>query len=81
MSAEPERPLVGEGLRILRNAGSILLGDAGGEVLTTYAVALTALSVGPSGFGTLAEVQAFMDPVEIAAFWIISVGVLFAPSY
>jgi O-antigen/teichoic acid export membrane protein len=54
-------------VRILRNAGSILLGDLGGDILTTYAIALAAVKLGPAGFGMLAEAQAFMDPFETAA--------------
>jgi len=50
--------------RILRNAGSLLLSGAVGEVLTTYAIGLTALTLGPAGFGKLSEAQAFMDPFE-----------------
>src|ERR1700690_847573 len=54
-------------MRIVRNAGSILLSSASGEILTTYAVALAALALGPAGFGTLAEAQAFMDPFDSLA--------------
>jgi O-antigen/teichoic acid export membrane protein len=55
------------GFRILRNAGSILLGDAGGDVLTMFAIGLSAVALGPAGFGTLSEAQAFMDPFDTAA--------------
>jgi O-antigen/teichoic acid export membrane protein len=53
--------------KIVRNAGSILLGDAGGEILTAYAIALAALKLGKAGFGTLSEAQAFMEPFEALA--------------
>ena len=64
MATLDKRPVA---FRILRNAGSILLGNIGGELLTTYAIALAALSLGPAGFGRLSEAQAFMDPFETAA--------------
>lgn len=55
--------------RILRNAVSILIGDAAGEVLTTYAIALAALHLGPRMFGQLSEAQGFFDPFDaLAAF-------------
>jgi O-antigen/teichoic acid export membrane protein len=54
----------GAAFRIARNAGSMLLGDAAGEVLNSYAMVIAALSLGPAGFGTLSEAQAFMDPFE-----------------
>lgn len=57
----------GVAYRILKNAISILAGNAGGEVLTTYAIALAAVSLGPTGFGELSEAQAFMDPFDVAA--------------
>jgi O-antigen/teichoic acid export membrane protein len=53
--------------RILRNAGSIVLGDTAGDVLIGYAVALAAISLGPRGFGTLSEAGAFMDLFEAAS--------------
>lgn len=53
--------------RILRNAASILLGDAAGEVFAGYAILLAATSLGPAGFGRLAEAQAFMDPFDALA--------------
>lgn len=62
MTAPPETR--GAAFRIARNAGSMLLGDAAGEVLNSYAMVLAALSLGPSGFGTLSEAQAFIDPFE-----------------
>jgi O-antigen/teichoic acid export membrane protein len=43
----------------------MLLGDAAGEVLVGYAMVLAAVSLGPAGFGTLSEAQAFMDPFEM----------------
>lgn len=57
----------GTSLRIARNAISMLASDAGGEVLTSYVVALSALSLGPSGFGVLSAGQAFMDPFDALA--------------
>jgi PST family polysaccharide transporter len=66
-SSSPARKDSGAALRIIRNAASILLGNAGGEILTTYAIALAAVSLGPAGFGELSEAQAFMDPFDVAA--------------
>lgn len=57
----------GAAYRIARNALSILLGDAAGEVLTGYAIVLAVVSLGPSGFGTLSEAQAFMEPFDALA--------------
>jgi O-antigen/teichoic acid export membrane protein len=48
--------------RIAKNAASILLKNAAGDVLTSYAIALAAVSLGASGFGILSSAQAFMDP-------------------
>jgi O-antigen/teichoic acid export membrane protein len=74
---EAEQPSAA--VRILRNAGSILLGDIGGDVLTTYAIALAALKLGPGGFGTMSEAQAFVDPFETAAgFGLIQVAITVA---
>jgi O-antigen/teichoic acid export membrane protein len=53
--------------RIVRNAGSILLGDAGGQILTGVCIALAAVKLEPAGFGRLAEAQAFVDPFEAVA--------------
>jgi O-antigen/teichoic acid export membrane protein len=53
--------------RVLRNVASILLGDAAGDVLIGYALALAAISLGPSGFGTFSEARAFMDLFEAAS--------------
>jgi O-antigen/teichoic acid export membrane protein len=65
--------------RILRNTGSILLSGAVGEILTTYAIALTAIALGPAGFGRLSEAQAFMDPFEtLAGFGLIQVSITIA---
>lgn len=65
--------------RILRNAGSIILGSAGGEVLTTYAIALCAVSMGPAGFGSYSEAQAFVEPFDaIATFGLMQVAVTVA---
>lgn len=47
--------------RILRNAASILLSNAAGEVFTSYSLVLTALSLGAAKFGTLSASQAFVD--------------------
>lgn len=65
--------------RIARNAASILLGNAAGEVLAGYALVLAAVSLGPSGFGTLSEAQAFMEPFEaLAALGLGSVAITLA---
>jgi O-antigen/teichoic acid export membrane protein len=62
--------------KILRNAASILLGDAFGEAVTGYAIALAAISLGPRLFGELSEAQAFADPfVALAAFGLTPVAV------
>jgi O-antigen/teichoic acid export membrane protein len=53
--------------RIARNAASLLLGNAAGELLAGYALVLTAVALGPAGFGTLSEAQAFMEPFESLA--------------
>ncbi len=53
--------------KIARNAASILIGDAAGEMLVGYAIVLGAVSLGPSGFGILCEAQAFMDPFDALA--------------
>jgi O-antigen/teichoic acid export membrane protein len=53
--------------RILRNAASSLLGEAAGEVLVAYSLVLAAVSLGPVGFGRLAEAQGFMDPFDALA--------------
>jgi PST family polysaccharide transporter len=67
------------GKRILRNASSILVSNAAGEILSTYAVGLAALALGPAGFGTLAAAQAFMDPFEtLAGFGLIQVSITLA---
>jgi O-antigen/teichoic acid export membrane protein len=66
-------------MRIARNAISMLASDAGGEILTSYAVALAALSLGPAGFGTLSAGQAFMDPFEaLAGFGLSSIAITMA---
>jgi O-antigen/teichoic acid export membrane protein len=62
--------------KILRNAASILLGDAFGEAITGYAIALAAISLGPRLFGDLSEAQAFADPFgSLAAFGLTPVAV------
>lgn len=62
--------------RIARNASSLLLSGAAGEVLNTYAIALSALALGPSGFGKLSAAQAFMDPFEtLAGFGLVQVTI------
>src|SRR3569623_2676918 len=53
--------------RIARNAASVVLGDAAGDILIAYTVVLAAKSLGPRGCGTLSEAQAFMDPFDVAA--------------
>jgi O-antigen/teichoic acid export membrane protein len=82
MSASlPKSANLSAGKRILRNASSILVSNAAGEILSTYAVGLAALSLGPSGFGTLAEAQAFVDPFEtLAGFGLIQVSITLAAS-
>lgn len=62
--ADPARGTVS---RVLRNIASILLGDAAGDVLVGYAIALAAVSLGPQGFGTFSEARAFMDLFEAAS--------------
>lgn len=65
--------------RIFRNASSLLISGGIGEVLTTYAVGLSAIALGPAGFGTLAEAQAFMDPFEtLAGFGLVQVSITIA---
>src|SRR5258708_9743518 len=57
----------------------MLASDAGGEILTSYAIALAALSLGPAGFGILSASQAFMDPFEaLAGFGLSSIAVTVA---
>jgi O-antigen/teichoic acid export membrane protein len=74
-------PVESASRRIARNATSILLGDAAGEILNGYAIVLAAVSLGPSGFGTLSEAQAFMDPIEaISALGLGSVALTIAAS-
>jgi O-antigen/teichoic acid export membrane protein len=53
--------------RIARNAISILVGDAFGEILTGYAILLAASTLGPGGFGRLSDAQNFMDVFDILA--------------
>ena len=53
--------------KILRNAGSILLGDAAGQVLIGAAIALAAVRLGPTGFGVMSEAQAFVEPFDAVA--------------
>ena len=56
-----------------------MLGNAAGEVLAGYALVLAAVSLGPSGFGTLSEAQAFMEPFEaLAALGLGSVAITLA---
>ena len=57
----------GAGRRIARNAASIVLGDAAGEIFGGYAIVLAATSLGPAGFGRLSEGQAFMEPFDALA--------------
>jgi O-antigen/teichoic acid export membrane protein len=80
----PEGPVAkaaapGASMRIARNAISMLVSDASGEVLVTYAVALAALSLGPAGFGVLSAGQAFMDPFDaLAGFGLSSIAITFS---
>lgn len=53
--------------KILRNAASVLLGSAGGELLTTYALGLAAVGLGPAGFGVLSTARAFTEPFQSIA--------------
>jgi len=53
--------------RIARNTFSILVGNAGGEILTTYAIVLSASALSPTGFGELATASAFCDPFQTLA--------------
>lgn len=65
--------------RIARNAASILAGTAAGEVLTTYALGLAALSLGSAGFGTLQTARAFAEPFQsLATFGLGSVAITMA---
>jgi PST family polysaccharide transporter len=69
----------GAGRRIARNAASIVLGDAAGELLGGYAIILAATSLGPAGFGRLSEAQAFMEPFDaLAALGLGSVAITMA---
>ena len=55
--------------RIARNAASVLLGSAAGEILTGYALVLAAVTLGPGGFGELNSAQALMEPfLQLAGF-------------
>jgi len=73
---QPERSA---SFRIARNAVSLLAGNAAGELLASYALVLTAVSLGPAGFGTLSEAQAFMEPFEsLAALGLGSVAITVA---
>src|SRR5512138_2211630 len=76
-----QRAELSAGRRILRNAASLLFSGAAGEVLTTYAVGLAAITLGPAGFGRLAEAQAFVDPFDaLAGFGLIQVSITLAAS-
>ena len=55
------------GRRIVRNAASVVLGDAAGDVFAGYAIILAATSLGPAGFGRLSEAQAFVEPFDALA--------------
>lgn len=67
------------GRRIVRNAASIVLGDAAGEVFVGYAIVLAAGSLGPAGFGQLSEAQAFMEPFDsLAALGLGNVAIMMA---
>lgn len=67
MAAAGAKPEIAMGRKIVRNAASILLGDAAGEVLTATAIALAAIKLGRAGFGRLSEAQAFMEPFAALA--------------
>jgi O-antigen/teichoic acid export membrane protein len=65
--------------RILKNTASILISDAAGEAITGYAIALSAVHLGPGPFGALSEAQAFLDPFEaIATFGLTPVAIMLA---
>jgi PST family polysaccharide transporter len=51
----------------VRNAASVLIGSAGGEVLTGYAIVLAAVTLGAAGFGPLSSAQALMEPFDVLA--------------
>lgn len=73
------QPVRRASFKIARNAASIFLGDAAGEVLVGYALILAAVSLGPAGFGTLSEAQAFMEPFDaLAALGLVSVSITVA---
>ncbi len=62
--------------RILRNAGSILIGDAAAQVLVGAAIAIAAVRLGPAGFGTLSTAQAYVEPfTALAAFGLQQVAI------
>jgi O-antigen/teichoic acid export membrane protein len=62
--------------RIVRNAAGILLGSASGEILTGYALVLSALTLGRAGFGKLSSAQALVEPFEqLASFGLALVAV------
>lgn len=61
--ARPRGPLY----KIARNAISILVGNALGEILSTYAIVLAATKLGPQGFGRLSEAQAFMEVFDVVS--------------
>lgn len=53
--------------KIVRNAASILLGSASGEILTGYAIVLAAATLGTAGFGKLNSAQALIEPFDTLA--------------
>ncbi|MBI2389861.1 MAG: hypothetical protein HYV09_09735, partial [Deltaproteobacteria bacterium] len=57
MAAAGAKPEIAMGRKIVRNAASILLGDAAGEVLTATAIALAAIKLGRAGFGRSSDAQ------------------------
>lgn len=66
---------------ILRNALSILLGDAMAQILVGIAIAIAAKKLGPNGFGSLKEAQAFIEPfLGLAAFGLPQIALTFAAS-
>jgi len=65
--------------RIVRNAASILVGNAAGEVFTAYALGMAAVGLGTAGFGTLSTARAFAEPFQsLAGFGLSSVAITLA---
>lgn len=51
--------------RLLKNTGTLLMGNAGASVLNLVSLALTARALGPALFGNLALIKAYVFLVEI----------------